>query len=354
MTVNSKIKLNLDSLKSRREWKRHKVKDGHNIFRILPPFGEASNGYPYRKWQIIWGLTDPESGRARPFASSMTSEKRCPVTELTNNLKKRAENMKALMQASGAGEEDIKERLKDLNQLINDLSPKTVYIYNAADKAGEVGLLELKSTAHKKMKTQMTQYIHDYNQDPTSLNSADDDAGVWFDVTREGLGRDTEYDVGKFQTKVKAAGGAISYVDDRSPLPDAVVENYDNLAYDLASVYQVKTYDELSEVLNYNLPGIIELVPDADLTVDPSLTAAAVAKAPAAKKPVAAKPAAKVALKVDNDDDENSEDTSTGSAQPQAAATGLRSGATGRSTAQATATTLDDDFMAEADAILNG
>ena len=63
MTSNSKIKINLDSLKSRREWKRHKVKDGHNVFRILPPFGEASNGYPYRKWQIIWGLADLETGR---------------------------------------------------------------------------------------------------------------------------------------------------------------------------------------------------------------------------------------------------------------------------------------------------
>ena len=201
--MSNKIKLNLDSLKSRREWKRHKVKDGHNVFRILPPFGEASNGYPYRKWQIIWGLTDPESGRARPFASSMTSEKRCPVTEYVNELKKRADGLEAQLKASGASKDDVTACLKDLRELINNLSPKTVYIYNAADKAGEVGLLELKSTAHKAMKTQMNQYIQDYNQDPTSLNSADDDSGVWFDITRQGMGRDTEYDVQKCQTRVK-------------------------------------------------------------------------------------------------------------------------------------------------------
>ena len=88
--MSTKIKINLDSLKTRREWKRHKVKDGSNVYRILPPFGEASNGYPYRKWQIIWGLQDPESGRARPFASSMTSEKKCPVTEYVTALKKKA------------------------------------------------------------------------------------------------------------------------------------------------------------------------------------------------------------------------------------------------------------------------
>lgn len=227
--MSSKIKLNLDSLKSRREWKRHKVKDGHNVFRILPPFGEASNGYPYRKWQIIWGLTDPESGRARPFASSITSEKRCPVTEYVAKLKVHAEAIESQMKAAGASKEAVNDRLKDLRELINNLSPKTVYVYNAVDKSGEVGLLELKSTAHKAMKSQMNQYIQDYNQDPTSLNSADDDSGVWFDITRQGLGRDTEYDVKKCQNKVKTTQG-ISFVDDRSPLPDSVVENYDNLA----------------------------------------------------------------------------------------------------------------------------
>src|ERR1035437_5824006 len=250
--TNSKIKLNLDSLKSRKEWKRHKVKDGHNIYRVLPPFGEASNGYPYRKWSIIWGLTDPESGRSRPFASSLTSEKRCPVNEFVQQLKERAESMTAKLGADNVPEEDIKARMSDLNQLISDLMPKTVYVYNAADKSGSVGLLELKSTAHKDMKEKMNQYIQDYNQDPTSLGSADDDSGVWFDIVRSnptGKFRDTKYSVVKLQTKMKDATGRVSFVDDRSPLPDAVAENYDNLAYDLSSIYQIKTYDELQEIL---------------------------------------------------------------------------------------------------------
>jgi hypothetical protein len=338
MTTNSKIKLNLDSLKSRREWKRHKVKDGHNIYRILPPFGETSNGYPYRKWQIIWGLTDPESGRARPFASSMTAEKRCPVTEFVAQLKKRAETMKAQLQASGVSEEDTKARLKDLNELVGNITPKTVYIYNAADKSGEVGLLELKSTAHKDIKTEMNQYIQDYNQDPTSLGSADDDSGVWFDIQRTGEGFKTEYKAEKFQTRVKNASG-ISFIDDRSPLPEAVVENYNNLAYDLSSVYQLKTYDQLLEVLNYNLPGIVDMVPDADLTVEPTLSAATpVTKLAtnAAPTKTAAKPASRVTTRLDDEDDVDA-----------VALNGAAKKATG-------STTLDADFAAEADRILNG
>jgi hypothetical protein len=340
----SKIKLNLDSLKSRKEWKRHKVKDGHNVFRVLPPFGDNSNGYPYRKWQIVWGLVDPESGRARPYADSLIAEKRSPIVEFVNELKARAEKMNAALTAAGATEEDISERLKGLNTLIGDLAPRTSYIYNACDKAGEVGLLELKATAHKDMKDKMNKYIQDYNQDPTSLNSADDDSGVWFDVIRTnetGKFRDTKYSVEKVQTKKKDAAGKISFVDDQSPLPDAVVENYANLGYDLSAIYQQKTYDELKEILDANLPRLVELCPDADLTTEPVLGSAPAAKVAKTAAPSikATKPATgRVATKIDDEDD-------TDATAPTRA--------TSATAAVKTAVSNSDDFMAEADRILN-
>jgi hypothetical protein len=333
-----KIKINMDSLKSRREWKRHKVKDGHNVYRILPPFGESSNGYPYRKWQIIWGLFDPESGRARPFASSMTSEKKCPVTEYVGLLKKKAETLKSQLATAGISEEESKERLSALNKLISDLNPKTTYIYNAADKAGEVGLLELKSTAHKKIKTEMSEYIQTYNQDPTSLNSEETDSGVWFDVTRQGIGRDTEYDVKIVKLKSKnPTTGKISFEDDRSPLADSIVENYDNLAYDLGAVYQIKSYDELKEILEANLPSLIEICPDADLNANltVSLKTSAAAPAKTVAKPVGTKI---VNVRLDDEDEEEEE-------VPVAKSTT-------RQTVKASAS-ADDDFLAEADALLN-
>ena len=359
--TNSKIKLNLDSLKSRKEWKRHKVKDGHNIYRILPPFGENSNGYPYRKWQVIWGLTDPESGRARPFASSMTSEKRCPITEFVNELKARAETMTAELKTAGTSGEEIKARLKDLQDLIGNLIPKTVYVYNAADKAGEVGLLELKSTAHKEMKARMNEYINDYNQDPTSLSSADDDSGVWFDVVRSnetGQFRDTKYEVKKVQARVKSPTGGVSFVDDRSPLPDSVVDNYNNMGYDLSAIYQTKTYEDLQQVLAANLPGIIELVPDADLSVTPSLLplAHALEKAAAPKSAPATKPAAsasRVAIKLDDGDDDD-QGAQSGSVHTRAGtANAQRASASSATLATAQVAGDADDFMTQADKILN-
>lgn len=331
---NSKIKINLDSLKTRREWKRHKVKDGHNIFRIGPPHGDASNGYAYRKWQIIWGLVDPESGRARPFASSMTSEKRCPVTEYVANLTKRAEAIKASL--VGQDEEVVKERLAPLNKLINDLKPKTVYLYNAIDKSGEVGLLELKSTAHKQMKTEMSQYVTDYNQDPTSLNADADDSGVWFDVIRSGLGRDTEYTVKKNQNKIKkATGSGFNYEDDLSALPDSVIANYSQLAYDLNAVYQVKSYDDLQEILVANIPNFVEACPDADLDGSVAMEAIVLKSTPA---PAATKPAAKPVTTRFDDADDDADDTTPP--------------AKNVTPTQRAKPVIDDSFMAEANALL--
>ena len=260
----AQININLDALKPKKDWKRHKVQPGHNLYRMLPPFGDTSNGYPYKKWMITWGLLDPESGRMRPYASSLTTGKKCPIMEYVDALSLKAETIKNDLSAKGATDADIKEHLKELNKVISNLRPKTVFAYNAANKAGEVGILEIKATAHKKLKELMMQYINDYAQDPTSLNSDQDDSGVWFDISRQGEGFNTEYDVAKVQIKVKdPTTGRTAFVDDQSALPDNVVKNYEQAAYDLTSIYQVKSYEELKDILLANIKNIVELCPEA-------------------------------------------------------------------------------------------
>ncbi len=345
MKTNNKIKLNMDSLKTNKEWIRHKVKNGSNIFRILPPFGESSNGFPYRKWQVIWGLSDPNSGRIRPYASPMMTEKRCPVAEYVDLLKERLSKMEGDLKARGLDDKEVSKHPKyeRLAKFTRDITPKTVYIYNAADKSGIVGLLELKSTAHKDMKTRMNEYIRDYNQDPTSLNSAEDDSGVWFNVKRSGEYFATEYSVEKVQNKVKV-GNVVSFTDDRSPLPEVVVQNFDNLAYDLSSVYKSTTYDEVNEVLQANMDTFHQVCPEANLSLpvdldsdDADEEAVTVKTANSAKVATSTvtKPSGKVVLNLQDEDDEVA---STPVVAPKKITTVLD----------------DDDFMAQADAILKG
>jgi hypothetical protein len=255
----ARISINLDSLKPKREWKRHKIQDGDNIYRILPPFGkpEVHNGYAYNRWSVIWGLTDPSTGKNTPVASPSMTEKRCPVYEYVDLLSEKVEQMKSELQAKGVDAVSIKEQLKVANEVIKDLRPKTVFAYNACSKSGEIGILELKTTAHKGIQKEMYEYIRDYNQDPTSLNSDEEDSGVWFKITRSGQNFQTEYAVTKNQSLVKMGAGK-AYVDDRTALPDSVVSSFHDSGYDLSTLYRKKSYDEVKALLMFNLGRLTE------------------------------------------------------------------------------------------------
>jgi hypothetical protein len=321
------ISINQDSLKERREWKRHKINDGSNIYRILPPFGDSEqhNGYPYRKWSYIW-LLDPVTGKRKPFASPFSyGEDKCPVKEYADALAKKVEGIVSSLKASGKSDDQIKRdpTLVAIREVQWKLKLTHSYSYNAADKSGEVGILEIKSTAHKGLCKKMSEYIKDYVQDPTSLNDFDDDSGVWFNFKREGKGKSTEYSVDFNTTLVKVEGSKRPQMElDFSPLPDAIKENYDDLGYDLHSLYAQKSYDELKEILVANVELlatdddnpvpelIIEGFGDAVVDSVPAEEPVANTGRKTGKKPVAlkvdveedAEPLAKVTAGADNED----------------------------------------------------
>lgn len=305
----AKIAINQDSLKSRREWKRHQIQKGQNVYRILPPFGdvEVHNNYPYRRWSTVW-LFDPKANKRKPFASPLSDgETECPVREYTDKLAKHIEKTKSQLEAKGLSEKDVKEKLAGLREVAWQIKLQHTYAYNAADKSGEVGILELKSTAHQGVKKMMNQYIKEYGQDPTTLESdVADNAGVWLLFTKEGEGKMTEYTVDYNQVKEKLPNGKISKEDDRTPLSDNIVNNYSSLGYDLNALYQRKTYDELRALLLHNiamlavecpecvLPGFepegIELTSEEEEVVE-------------VRKPTATASKAKINLQLDTDDD---------------------------------------------------
>ena len=301
------ITINTDALKSAREWKRHKVQDGSNVYRILPPFGsvEVHNNYPYRKWSIAW-LIDPKRGSRMPFATPLTDgEEDCPVKEYQDALREYIDNKKAMLKAEGMSDLDIKDALKPLHEVQWNVKVQHVYAYNACDKSGNVGLLEIKSTAHKSMKKKMMEYIEKYGQDPTSLGSdLKTDSGVWFNIKKEGIGKNTEYSVDFAKTQFKDADGDLTFKNDRTPLAEAVADGYKDQGYDLNAIYRRKSYDELKEVLAHNLALIAEDTPEAVL---PGFEVGAAVSAPAlaVKEEVIVKSKAPVNLNLSDSDDDD-------------------------------------------------
>ncbi len=260
-----RISINMDSLKTSRDWKRFKLQDGENVYRVLPPFGDAEihKNFPYRKWTIVW-MTDPVTGRRRAYASPKTdsNDAKDPVSEYLELLVAKIDAFKKKFAEKGLSEEQIKEKLAPLTKVSWDMRIQHLFAYNAANKSGEVGLLEVKSTAHKGIKKKFSQYIKEYAQDPTSLNSDEDDSGVWLNIDKSGIGKNTEYVVDLNCIREKRDGRVIKE-DDRTPLAENIRKNYDDLGYDLNSIYQRKTYDEMREILLWNLAVIAQETPAA-------------------------------------------------------------------------------------------
>lgn len=331
-----KININQDSLKERREWKRHKIQDGNNVVRVLPPFGEleSHNNWPFRKWSYCW-LVDPETNRRKPFASPYSfNGDACPVHEYSQALALQLDTTVEQMKAAGSSKEEINAAVGAARNEQWKLKLQHGFFYNACDKSGEVGILELKATAHKALKSKMSQYIKDYGQDPTSLESADDDSGVWFNITKTGKMKDTEYGAQFNETMEKDGSGRMVRIDDRSPLNETVVERYfDDLGYDIYNLYKEVTYDELKAIVAYNITALAREIPelavDGFTDVDYVSPPAAVESAP---KPQGTK---KVALNLGGDDETP---TPVAKAAPKAA--------------PAAAATGDDDIFAMADDIL--
>lgn len=341
----SQISINLDSLNSSNFKKtvRHKIQEGENVLRFLPPFGEACNGSPYVKWGVIWGFTDPNTGRNRPYASSSTYEGKCPVYDYLDQLKPTLEVVKSKLASNGLSEDAIKEQLKPVNDFISNIRPKTVYSYNAVDKSGQIGVVDIKSTAHKKIIKLMREYINDYSQDPTSLNNERHDSGVWFKITREGQYFDTKYDAFKNQIKVKNADtGVLNYEDDRSSLPDNIINNYDDLAYDLTSLYNKLSYDELKEVLVANIIAFSKEFNINYVLLDGFGKDEQLATAPQQTQVQANVPQGNTAITLNLGED----DTDATTAPQQAAATATN-------TSQPSAASDMDDVLAMADDIFN-
>lgn len=303
MSLNEE--LNLDGMASatRREIKRFKVTEGSHMYRILPPFGTDHQKRASRQIQLHWGY-ETSDGKKRPLVCSYTSEGSCPICIKVKSLEEELKTMKD----SGADEEEIKE----LEQVISARRVKRSFLLNAANKEGEVGVLEIPKTAHDQLLDLMREQITKFAKNPTSLKD-----GVWFLFTRSGKGFKTEYKVSVNKAIVKVDGEDLERVD-RTPLAPSIIDGYESLAYDIHSMYKPQASEDLARIVNGEpIDQVFKREqrkaetsvssPEEEAPAQPKKTAPVTekpAKAVAEKK--VAKPAAKAPVAVETSEDDDS------------------------------------------------
>jgi len=230
----------------------HKMKEGDNVFRILPPFGTNHNGLLYAEVTLHWFL-DP-SGKSRPLVCSRDKEKYCPIcAEAFEFYNRKQELVKKFSDDSGkvnwkALPKEVNEQYQELNEVYNKLRGQKGFYYNALDLSGTVGVLRLSKTTAEKLGKKIKEAQQMYSIKCTSLSD-----GILFNIKKTKTGSrdfDVTYDVEYLMTPKKREDGSISLEFNRGSVSDSIMQNFENLAYDIHAMYPVRTSTELKRVLD--------------------------------------------------------------------------------------------------------
>ena len=202
---------------------REKIK-GLTHLRILPPYGTNNNRALFHKYSRHWGFQG-ENGQTFPVACSYPTERFCPVCQKVKDVEG---ELKRIMGAFTKIEDlpaDQQKAAKELDDYIYKYRCENVWVYNAATLDGRAVALELKWTSHKnlwgddkKFLGRIKEVVNKYQIDPTSVRT-----GVWFTFDKSGTGLNTAYPV-EIKKIVKVVAGEQAEVNDRTPLPDTLIE----------------------------------------------------------------------------------------------------------------------------------
>jgi ribosomal protein L12E/L44/L45/RPP1/RPP2 len=235
--MSANEELNLDGMKSgtKRDINRFKVTEGSHIYRILPPFGTDNQRKASRQIQLHWGFFKADGGTS-PLACSYPFEGTCPICNHVKDLEGMADKEKALGNTDAAD---------GITKDASNIRVKRSFLLNAANKNGEVGVLEIPKTAHDQMIELMREYLNKYGKNPTSLKD-----GVWFVFSRSGKGFNTVYKVSINKSMVTLEDGDQVEKVDRSALAQNIQDNYEQLAYDIHTMYKPIKSTDLKRILD--------------------------------------------------------------------------------------------------------
>lgn len=235
-----------------------KIKDGDNVFRILPPMGNLADAGVYsRYYKVVWGYKDTK-GNNRPFVSPRVQnfrtkmiEVECAATLRVERLKKELdESIKTAKEFAKNKQplpEPLKAKLEELKELVGAKGRFNIdskHHMNAMTQDGKIGLLKLAGRGFQALKAKFKQ-LEASNIDATGVNG-----GRFMVINRQGTGLDTTYSVEELKQQVKTQEYGL--VDKSLPhdLDDAIISRLSNEAYELDSLYPTPTGEEVELIVS--------------------------------------------------------------------------------------------------------
>jgi hypothetical protein len=229
------------------------LKDGNNIFRLLPPVARVSpdgSWYQYQRQHWGYGVKDKDGNfQARPFACVQemdfkTKKVTVPCAECDLIEKNKNALAEADLKSKGRPPAERKALLQPLWEFSNLHNLDRKYVMNVKSGDGEFSYIRLPSTVYKDMKV-LIKKLRERDIDPFDL-----DGGVWFNAVRTGEKKKTEYHTEIVMENVKLPNGQKAQVEKSAALTEEEVNAALSEAQDLRNMLTVISPESIQKLVD--------------------------------------------------------------------------------------------------------
>ena len=233
---------------------RFKIKDGNNVYRILPPIGSlAKRGKWSQYFSVVWGYKNA-AGKNRPFQDCRVVNYNTKMVEVeseaflkSQKIKAAFEDLKAKLKAGEKIDPEVVKKTKELTERYNI---ENKHYVNVVNLQGEIGLLKLGAKAKKLLEGEIKK-LTAKGVDPLSLEN-----GRFFNIFREGKSFDTVYQVTEYKETVMMNGQEVD-VPKIHKMDDAFIARLKTEAFDLGSLYKQATADQVKAIVEGADPDVV-------------------------------------------------------------------------------------------------
>lgn len=237
--------------------KYFKLKQGDNVYRILPPLGDLADSGVWAVYhKVHYGYTGlPDSSgkaRMRPFVSPEVLNRKTRMVEVSDAAKERIEKMKsAMVDAKERGDNSTVEKLKNLLRQFN-LDNK--WYVNAMNLEGEIGLLKIPHKAKQALDSEIKRLEQE------GVEALGVDNGRFFVFTRSGQNRDTQYGVRVHKQKIEVQGLGMVEKDLSHTLTADIIARLESESHKLDRLYPKPTAEQVAQMVNGGPAAVEEIL----------------------------------------------------------------------------------------------
>jgi len=235
--------------------KRFKIKDGDNIFRILPPLGEMADlGKWFKYYRVEWGYRTSD-GKNKPFLDCRKFNFETKEVEVESAAFLRRDEIRNAKDAvnkqlkTNPSDPTLLEKKKALGDLGMRYNCENKYYLNVVNEQGEIGLLKIGKRAMDGLQGQIKEFREKRGADPMGL------VGTYFNFYRTGTGLETIYTVTPYREMLQDGSERIK----SHTMDEGFISRLSSEAFELSGMYPTLTPDQVKRLAEEGETAVDEI-----------------------------------------------------------------------------------------------